>query len=762
MADQTHPNALGNALIAGQMYQTLQELSTPLSVVDQESVNTELNNRDSVIFRNNNNSTTAFQIQGYGGAGTANPMVVDVDTTNQRLGIRTSGPAYALDIQFAGNDGINVQSDNTSQYAVIQAGRVSAGEVQLAVAAAANQFLTGTAAGDTALRSKSGNIYLGSSGNGDGLVVRNQYDNTTAFQIQNAAGTSNLFVADTADSKVGIGATPSSSLGELQVGASGSTTSASGLTFGQDSVANLYRSGAGALTTNGSLAVDNTLFIDNSGAGSTISSLLGLGNNSGGPYASFIFQGSSTYASWGGAHSLNIDNNDGGPIAFSSNTAGSSGASLLTLSNSGAVTFRNATNSNTAFQVQSASAEPIFNIDTTTTNLLTNPGFETGATGWSGSGTGASCAQNTATTNRIYFGVASLECTLATSGTTTATVNSFTSTLAAGTYTISFHAMSDAAVTLGSTVTFTGGGGTCTLNNTSVTSTGFQLYSCTVTTTGTTTSISFTTTTTGTNLYIDSVQLKSGSTVTPYQIGAVQLRGVVDNPVAFQDFSNSTTALQVLNSSSVGILTVDSYNSLVQIGSVSSNANPIFLGLNNYNATADPTAVGNGEMYYNASTNSFRCRLNGAWQSCGPQQAKVTSDYTMSSTTAANITGLTFSLTASTDYRLTCDLVYQMSSTSWAARFGLNGPASPTLVAGMVTEYTSTGAVTPTFVGFNAYGAVTGPSATTATATSYPVHLDATIRNGTNAGTLAAQTSSSSSTATVTVKAGSSCLLTQL
>src|ERR1019366_9293486 len=37
------------------------------------------------------------------------------------------------------------------------------------------------------------------------LKQQNASDSTTAFQIQNAAGTSNLFVADTTDSRIGIG-----------------------------------------------------------------------------------------------------------------------------------------------------------------------------------------------------------------------------------------------------------------------------------------------------------------------------------------------------------------------------------------------------------------------------------------------------------------------------------------------------------------------------------------------------------------------------
>ncbi len=50
------------------------------------------------------------------------------------------------------------------------------------------------------------------------LTIQNTSNSTTAFQIQNAAGTSNLLVADTANTKLGVAVAPSSSGATLQVG----------------------------------------------------------------------------------------------------------------------------------------------------------------------------------------------------------------------------------------------------------------------------------------------------------------------------------------------------------------------------------------------------------------------------------------------------------------------------------------------------------------------------------------------------------------
>jgi len=79
---------------------------------------------------------------------------------------------------------------------------------------------------------------------GSSVLFKNSTDSTTAFQIQNAAGTSNLFIADTTHSQVGIGATPANGL--LTVGTN-TTTSSGGIFFGTDT--DLFRAGAGQLAT---------------------------------------------------------------------------------------------------------------------------------------------------------------------------------------------------------------------------------------------------------------------------------------------------------------------------------------------------------------------------------------------------------------------------------------------------------------------------------------------------------------------------------
>ncbi len=86
--------------------------------------------------------------------------------------------------------------------------------------------------------------------------------------------------------------------------------------------------------------------------------------------------------------------------------------------------------------------------------------------------------------------------------------------------------------------------------------------------------------------------------------------------VGLKTTTNSTTALQLLNSTGGAVFTIDNNSSpaTVQVGSSSTDGNAFLLVLDSYNTT-DPTGS-NGAMYYSTSTNTFRCRQNSAWMNC--------------------------------------------------------------------------------------------------------------------------------------------------
>lgn len=122
------------------------------------------------------------------------------------------------------------------------------------------------------------------------VAFQNKADSTQAFQIQNSAGTSNLFVADTINNRIGVGATPAN--GVLTVGTN-TTTAAGGLYFGTDTY--LYRSGASALVTDASLSINSNLLVTGSYLQSNNSNYLGgttyFGSAGGGNWDTTLYRG---------------------------------------------------------------------------------------------------------------------------------------------------------------------------------------------------------------------------------------------------------------------------------------------------------------------------------------------------------------------------------------------------------------------------------------------------------------------------------------
>lgn len=111
--------------------------------------------------------------------------------------------------------------------------------------------------------------------------------------------------------------------------------------------------------------------------------------------------------------------------------------------------------------------------------------------------------------------------------------------------------------------------------------------------------------------------------------------------------ANDTTSFQIQNSAGAAFLTTDtSSNNRVQIGSSTTDATAILTVFDSFNNGTDPTGV-NGAVYYNTSTNKFRCFQSGAWTDCiaaGGAGSGVTTVGTFSAssqTNGATISGTT-------------------------------------------------------------------------------------------------------------------------
>jgi hypothetical protein len=155
----------------------------------------------SALFQNSSNSTTAFQIQNAGGSNT----LLDADTSNLAVGINGASTTAGFALNVAGT--INASTGIDIAGTPIASSNLS--DSSNLAKLNGTQSFTGN------------NTFTGSGNNstvaGSGTLFENATNSTNALEIQNAAGTSNLFVADTTDSKIGIGVAPTSTGSTLQV-----------------------------------------------------------------------------------------------------------------------------------------------------------------------------------------------------------------------------------------------------------------------------------------------------------------------------------------------------------------------------------------------------------------------------------------------------------------------------------------------------------------------------------------------------------------
>jgi hypothetical protein len=283
------------------------------------------------------------------------------------------------------------------------------------------------------------------------------------------------------------------------------------------------------------------------------------------------------------------------------------------------------TNNSGALQVQNADGENLVQVDTTaSTNYISDAEFALGSgtcpslTDWSAVGSPTTCTQNTTAVN-TYEGQTSLQLlthAAAGDGITTSSFTSAPPTAASGAgqyYTVSFYVEQTTGTALtannlqvkatynsGSTVTCTGSA-SITLSTSY-----FQQVSCTLTFAAASTISALqinSQSAAAKTFFIDGVQLQqaatSAGTLTPLQLGNIQIRGIITNPLALQNTSNSTTAFQIANAAGTNLLNADTTIQALTINTPSTNTATATVNIH-----ADSTgAVTNS--YITAGTKSF-------------------------------------------------------------------------------------------------------------------------------------------------------------
>lgn len=204
-------------------------------------------------------------------------------------------------------------------------------------------------------------------------VFKNQSNSNSAFQIQNAAGTFNLFTADTANSRVGIGTSaPQSTLHVVD---------------------NAGGAGTGTVTLGASLA---GAYASITGSGNALT----FAQRGGGWYFKDLFQNVNNLSITVGNNNDSILQGSGsGVITLKSSSSASSalqvqnsvGTNLLSVGGTGAILAKNSTDSTTAFQVQNAAGATAINLNTavnstswTTTGSISGTTYQSGSAVYNG------------------------------------------------------------------------------------------------------------------------------------------------------------------------------------------------------------------------------------------------------------------------------------------------------------------------------------------------------------------------------------------
>ncbi len=225
------------------------------------------------------------------------------------------------------------------------------------------------------------------------------------------------------------------------------------------------------------------------------------------------------------------------------------------------------------------------------------------------------------------------------------------------------------------------------------------------------------------------------------------------NKVIVKPGTDSTSSFEVQKSGGSAMLTADTTDNYLQVGSATTDSTATLLIADSYNQSTDPTGV-NGAMYYNTSMNAFRCYENGVWYNCLTHHiVTLGADVTNNNATActrADVTGLSFAVTSGINYHFRATIYYTAAATTTGSNWSLNGPTN-TLLA-----YNTTTASSTTAVGINNAAGYNGGTciANSATTTGNIATMEGMVKPSAN-GTLQVRFASAVSSSAIVAKAGS-------
>jgi hypothetical protein len=402
-----------------------------------------LSNSGTLTLQNTADSTSELQIQNASGN-----AYITADSSNNKLVL---GKASTIDGKVTFNSASNSGSitliaanPGTGTYTLTlpaetgticttaticagYAGAVVGGYVQLAPSGAQvdtttnnSIFINKTGASGNLLELQNNSSSVVTVGNTGNVLLKNQTDSTTAFQIQNATTSTGLFTVDTTNGKVGVGGAPSSGGATFQVTgniSSSATVAATNyqvnggtlqLTFANNNASNIQKSAIATSSINGfDVVVSSGSNGSNQQTASTTSNardprVYGVsgGTVTSGQSLPVILMGNTTVNVDTGAVSsgdqlvtssstglATADNNATTGIigiALSAKSAGSNGTVAVyvrPVNGQSTPIFRNATDSTTAFQIQNVAAKAVLTTDTSNGIVILGNSGASGVTG---------------------------------------------------------------------------------------------------------------------------------------------------------------------------------------------------------------------------------------------------------------------------------------------------------------------------------------------------------------------------------------------
>jgi hypothetical protein len=145
----------------------------------------------------------------------------------------------------------------------------------------------------------------------------------------------------------------------------------------------------------------------------------------------------------------------------------------------------------------------------------------------------------------------------------------------------------------------------------------------------------------------------------------------------------------------------------------------------------------------------------------GVQTLRTTGTQTINGTTYQDISGLTISASANTDYAFLCHIVFQSASTTTGFGFAVNGPTGSSGINYLVHYQTNNSGSTGSHLTMRtdtSFDAMSAVSSTVTAGADLMTRIEGSVQVGATPGTLALRVRSELSNNDLTVRKGSWCM----